>query len=221
MRKSEGFTLIEILVVIAIIAILASLLLPALAKTTAKAKQTRCINNLRSLGSGFASYQGDNQMRFPSVADTVEINPQASGPADWMTAIEKYVPYDKKVYLCEENKTAAGVVVSWASSADATHVTNYGINQWLRETGAMGQVATPMACPLPIKTALLIDWNAPSLKSDATAPTVLAHDDMPNILFIDGHAEAISKAKLTKAGIIPYFFQPDLMTVVPENPSFQ
>jgi len=69
-RKRQFFTLIELLLVIAVIAILASLLLPALSKVRAKVKQIACASNLRQNVMSLHVYASDFNGNGPSKTDS-------------------------------------------------------------------------------------------------------------------------------------------------------
>jgi prepilin-type N-terminal cleavage/methylation domain-containing protein len=76
-RLGQAFTLVELLVVIAIIGVLASLLLPALARTKDQGRNTVCVSQLRQLGIATRVYAGDNNNIMPAaeLLPTSPINP--------------------------------------------------------------------------------------------------------------------------------------------------
>lgn len=65
-RKKEGFTLMELLVVIAVVIVLAGFLMPALAKTRQLAHRARCANNLKQIGTAMHLYANNNNGDFPA-----------------------------------------------------------------------------------------------------------------------------------------------------------
>jgi competence protein ComGC len=66
----QGFTLVGLLVIIAVIAILAAMLLPALASAKRKAQRINCVNNLKQDGLAFRIWEGDNGDKYPMAVST-------------------------------------------------------------------------------------------------------------------------------------------------------
>src|SRR5439155_16615238 len=65
-----GFTVLELLVVIGVIAILAALLFPSISSAKAKAKRTVCMNDLRQINLGLRMYSDDSDDASPSTPGT-------------------------------------------------------------------------------------------------------------------------------------------------------
>ncbi|HZO91852.1 MAG TPA: type II secretion system protein [Chthonomonadaceae bacterium] len=68
----QGFTLVELLVVIAVIAILAALLFPVFATARGKARETVCLSNMRQAGHAFSMYASDNDGLYPVAVDPAD-----------------------------------------------------------------------------------------------------------------------------------------------------
>src|SRR5262245_12659444 len=93
MTTRRAFTLVEMLVVIAIIGLLAALLVPALLRAKETGRRTACASNLRQLSVAAAIYAGDNDGYFPPV------NPSNRWPAQLYRGYESF-----EVLLCPSDR---------------------------------------------------------------------------------------------------------------------
>jgi prepilin-type N-terminal cleavage/methylation domain-containing protein len=80
--KRRGFTLVELLVVIGIIALLISILLPALNKAREDAKRVRCLSQQRQLAMAWIMYCNQSKQRLCS-SNTYAYNPTPDGKGNW------------------------------------------------------------------------------------------------------------------------------------------
>ncbi len=99
MIRRRGFTMLELGVVIAIIAILIALLLPAVQSSREAARRTQCANNLLQLGIAIENYEATNQVLPPGVIDRKGpvVETATSYQFGWISRILPYLE-QKNVY---------------------------------------------------------------------------------------------------------------------------
>jgi prepilin-type N-terminal cleavage/methylation domain-containing protein len=72
--RRRAFTLVELMVVIAIIAVLAAILVPNFVRARWQGQMTACISNLKNVATGLEMYSTDNNFRYPSTLSVLVPN---------------------------------------------------------------------------------------------------------------------------------------------------
>ena len=191
-----AFTLVELLVVVAIIALLAALALPAIGGAIKRSNAAKCASNLKQIGVAYRTAIIDNNGR---LFGTFETN-ATGGNKVWQASIQERVNWPgsyqtNAIFRCPSDPRG----LSYAAN---NGFRSYGQNIAL--CGNVAQGVGPMAAIIPeqAKTFLVMEvvkgYGAHPSWGGNYNPTNM-HGTNCNVLFVDGHVEALTAAMITNA----------------------
>ena len=185
--KRNFFTLIEVVIVIAIIGILSGILLPVMSASQRKSRSTKCISNLHQISIALRIYTDDNDGYYPSRGtwEAKKIQGLSNNLAcpdtqgSWRSERDDYPRYGVPGYGLNSNLT----YIAETLSLSATGVSSEN------KIGQPGLVILLTDAPYKVAT---LSGNDPFLfnetgREDAPEKSWLRHSGGAHYLFCDGH----------------------------------
>jgi prepilin-type N-terminal cleavage/methylation domain-containing protein/prepilin-type processing-associated H-X9-DG protein len=192
-HRTKLFTLIELLIVIAIIAILASMLMPALGKARERGRSISCVSQLKTMANAAQLYSDENR---DYTTSGLRYNSWAAKDFWWSVLIKTIKPTaktlannkdmtgDYKIFKCPSESRLTG-----ANSVDFQY-SHYGVNY--RFTHYSAPVRKIISASKPTKVVMYMDSNIKNtyaIKADNQSSS--RHESKKtNTAFLDGHAES-------------------------------
>lgn len=204
-NRASGFTLVEMLVVIAVIAVITGIAAPAYLDAMARSRQTQCISNLKQLGMALAMYGQDNEGFLPPYSnelpeDWPDWRDQESGGwthrgyPDYRLLYAALNPYVKShdVWFCPNDPYAGADVLRWnVRHLRSSYLFLLSIDPPLRVIGDIKRKSSDVILP-PSEEVIIMDPNIFTRSiAGATLPwnrgRGCEHFKGTNMLYLDGH----------------------------------
>lgn len=199
-RAVGGFTLTELLVVIAVVAILAAFLFPVFGKVRESARRTACLSNLKQIGLAVAQYTQDSDDAMPPIAYA-----DVEGTTTWRQLAFAYSK-SARVFACPSNVYNAVPAIGDGDQFPVSYGANDSVFSSSTAAVGLGQIENPANVFLVGESdgggwKLNNPPNPPLASPDCAgcdAPQEGSHTDLfaghfarSNWLFADGHARAL------------------------------
>lgn len=187
----KGFTLVKLLIVIAIIAILAAILFPAFARSCEMARRSSCSSNLKQIGISIMQCMQDNDERFPIVYSSANVG--------WATSLEGDLK-SRSIFKCPADSRDVGnsYVMNSYFDARVQKDVQSPANTVLVVEGNLGEGGARSLINAATNYGLNADYSLGNETSRLHNPTVglPRHLSTSNILWADGHFKATKAFKV-------------------------
>lgn len=217
-RKKSAFTLVEILVGIAILAVLAAILIPAVQGVIQRSNQSKSVSNVRQIFQGLQTYAIDNEQQWPGVLS------QSGGQGNWMLELRQFLYGDAPSGLARHIDTFRDTIFESPAAEDellnrlgtrptSAFLYGYGMNQHLPTAGGSENSRKPVWPSLiqdPTRALVVIDnanATAGANRFNSMERVTGRYEGQLSAVFADGHTETLEiedvpRSRSTPEGIL-------------------